>query len=77
MVFELSFESFYDIANEILGKQCNRTRPAIINEMMRKYRISDKRASVGFQQLVDSNAIELTTVETNVDRYYMADSTPF
>lgn len=70
-------KSFYDIAVEILGKQCNRPKYTLIAEMMEKYSISEKRAKDGFQQLVDSGVIELTTVEKNVDRFYMADSTPF
>ena len=67
-------KSFYDIALQIVGKQSNGTRSALIAEMMQKYSISETRANDGFQQLIDSKVIEL---QTNVNRYYMTDSTPF
>ena len=67
-------KSFYDVGLEVLGKQCNKTRSVLIDEMMQRYSISETRANEGFNQLVSSKIIEL---QTNVDRYYMADSTPF
>ena len=67
-------KTFYDIALEILGKQCNKTRSVLIDEMMQRYSISETRANDGFNQLVSSKIIEL---QTNVNRYYMTDSTPF
>lgn len=70
-------KSFYDIGLEVLGKQCNKTRSVLIDEMMKRYSISEAKATSGLEKLISSNVIELSTVETNVERYYMADSTPF
>ena len=70
-------KSFYDIGLEVLGKQCNKTRSVLIDEMMKRYSISEAKATSGLEKLISSNVIELTTVETNVERYYMTDSTPF
>ena len=70
-------KTFYDIALEILGKQCNKTRSVLIDEMITRYNISEAVATSGLEKLISNNVIELTTVETNVQRYYMTDSTPF
>ena len=70
-------KTFYDIALEILGKQCNKTRSVLIDEMIKRYNISEAVATSGLEKLISNNVIELTTVEKNVDRFYMADSTPF
>ena len=70
-------KTFYDIGLEVLGKQCNKTRSVLIDEMMKRYSISEAKATSGLEKLISSNVIELSTVETNVERYYMADSTPF
>ena len=67
-------KSLYDIALQILGKQNNGTRSTLTAEMMQRYSISETRANDGFNQLVSSKIIEL---QTNVNRYYMTDSTPF
>ena len=70
-------KSFYDVGLEVLGKQCNKTRSVLIDEMMKRYSISEAKATSGLEKLISSNVIEVTHVETNVDRYYMTDSTPF
>ena len=70
-------KSFYDIGLEVLGKQCNKTRSVLIDEMMKRYSISEAKATAGLEKLISNNVIEVTHVETNVERYYMADSTPF
>ena len=70
-------KSFYDIGLEVLGKQCNKTRSDLIDEMIKRYSISEAKATSGLEKLISNNVIEVTHVETNVERYYMADSTPF
>ena len=70
-------KTFYDIALEILGKQCNKTRSVLIDEMIKRYNISEAVATSGLEKLISNNVIELTTVEKDIERYYMTDSTPF
>ena len=70
-------KTFYDVGLEVLGKQCNKTKSVLIDEMMKRYSISEAKATSGLEKLISSNVIEVTHVETNVDRYYMTDSTPF
>lgn len=70
-------KTFYDIALEILGKQCNKTRSVLIDEMIKRYNISEAKATSGLEKLISNNVIELTTVEKDIERYYMTDSTPF
>lgn len=70
-------KTFYDIGLEVLGKQCNKTKSVLIDEMMKRYSISEAKATSELEKLISSNVIEVTHVETNVERYYMTDSTPF
>lgn len=70
-------KTFYDIGLEVLGKQCNKTRSVLIDEMMKRYSISEAKATSGLEKLISNNVIEVTHVEKDIERYYMTDSTPF